>query len=687
MNRKIYASILVVLVCLAFGFLTGCSSNSSPPPPTIVITAMAADATQNATVNMAFASPLGVTVTSNGLPDSGATVTFAATSSGGATCALSATTATTDSTGSVSSVSCTANGTAGSYTVTASVSGATTPATFSLTNTAVQTVTYVFYASGTELPNTANGGHVDYYAVAGAVTFTTSGTFVGGEQDYNDGGGITAVDAMTSASLSVNQNTSQGMLTVVTADTKVGISGTETFAVQFVNQNHALISQFDGSATSSGSLDLQTATSPTATNFAFTLSGIDSGYHPVGYGGVISISSGLEGRVITGTADVNDDGDAVFASSSTAGSNLFGRWPAAADSYGRSTAKLMITSAALPSSPTTLSLAFYVVGGEVVRIIDVDPETSATVLGPAALGSLYGQGTNATSAGNASLVLTTSGCVFEIESNSRANNPYAAAGQFHPSISGYMTSGEGDENGDGATFEASPLVGSTYNIASNGYGSISLTGLGPVASLGLYMTDPKLNLIDPNNISTELAGGLILDMDSALSGGVGVVIPQGTGGFTGSYGFGGQDFNTISTVPAAGSGEFDFVGQAPVASLALTDAPAELSDPMGFFVAHTAGEYPNATVTGTATAPDAFGRYSLPITIAANSTSSDDFRGGMYEVDGNLFFWVSLDSADTFLGTLESQTTGAKESLKGKPAAKTSVNFHKSAAGQVETGK
>jgi hypothetical protein len=95
---------------------------------------------------------------------------------------------------------------------------------------------------------------------------------------------------------------------------------------------------------------------------------------------------------------------------------------------------------------------------------------------------------------------------------------------------------------------------------------------------------------------------------------------------------------------------------------------------MGFFVVHTAGEYINATVTGTATGPDNFGRYSLPITIAANSTRSDDFKVGMYEVDGNLFLWVSLDSADTFLGTLESQTTGANASLKSKPAAKAALS-------------
>lgn len=664
MNRKICTSILVALVCLTLGFLTGCSSSSStPPPPTIAVTAVAADQTQSTTVNTAFANPLGVNVTSNGSADSGATVTYAATtSSGGATCALSATTATTNSSGQAS-VTCTANGTAGSYTVTATVSGASSPATFTLTNTSAtsQTVTYVFSASGTELPSTANGDFYDYYAIAGAVTFTTSGTFVGGEQDYNDGAGITAMDAMTNASISVNEDTGQGTVTVVTADTNVGNQGTETFAVQFVNQNHAVISQFDGTATSSGSLDLQTATETSNANFAYTLSGIDINYEPVGYGGVLTLAANGS---MTGAADVNDDGVAEAAGATA--TNLGGQITSnpVTDGFGRGTATLTITSTALPVSPTTLSIAFYIVGTEVIRIIDVDAEGAETS-GPAAVGSLYGQGTNATGASNSSLVTS----VFGIESNSDANELYAAAGQIMAS-GGAITTGEGDEDGDDATFEASPLGGS-YSIASNGYGSISLTGLGPVASLGVYMTDPMLNVVDPNNTSTELAGGLILDMDTDLSGGVGVVVPQGTvaadgSDFSGPYGLWGQDFNAV--------GEFDFVGQTAVASLVLTASTAEVSDPEGFFVSGTGAEYNSGTLLGTATAPDTFGRFSLPLGIAPTTTMSEDFTVGVYEVDSNLFFWISTDEEDTFLGTLESQTTASRVSDKGKPAPKVAVS-------------
>ena len=78
--------------------------------------------------------------------------------------------------------------------------------------------------------------------------------------------------------MTVNPTTGTGtlVLNVSASNPSVGVNGIETFAVQFINASHALITQFDGSATSSGSLDLQTATSGAGGNFAFTLSGLDT---------------------------------------------------------------------------------------------------------------------------------------------------------------------------------------------------------------------------------------------------------------------------------------------------------------------------------------------------------------------------------------------------------------------------
>ena len=99
----------------------------------------------------------------------------------------------------------------------------------------------------------------DFYALAGSVTIDGNGNVVGGEQDFNDGDGFTFLqDSITGGSLSVDATTGQGTLTLITNNTNVGVSGTETLGVQYVNSSHALIIEFDANETSSGSLDLQT---------------------------------------------------------------------------------------------------------------------------------------------------------------------------------------------------------------------------------------------------------------------------------------------------------------------------------------------------------------------------------------------------------------------------------------------
>src|SRR5258707_239075 len=92
---------------------------------------------QSAQINAVFSTALQVTVRDIGAsPVSGVTVTFMAPSSGASgTFAGGVTTATTNSSGVATAPAFTANNTTGSYSVTASVAGVSTPATFGLTNT------------------------------------------------------------------------------------------------------------------------------------------------------------------------------------------------------------------------------------------------------------------------------------------------------------------------------------------------------------------------------------------------------------------------------------------------------------------------------------------------------------------------------------------------------------------------
>jgi hypothetical protein len=122
------------------GVATSASFSLTNNPLVATTIAATTGTPQSATVSTAFATALQATVDDqNGNPFPGATVTFTAPTSGaGGTFpgGLTTVTATTNASGVATAPTFTANGTAGGYTVTASVAGVATSASFSLTNTA-----------------------------------------------------------------------------------------------------------------------------------------------------------------------------------------------------------------------------------------------------------------------------------------------------------------------------------------------------------------------------------------------------------------------------------------------------------------------------------------------------------------------------------------------------------------------
>ncbi|MGO9127746.1 MAG: hypothetical protein ACLP6G_22995 [Terriglobales bacterium] len=671
MNRNFTSILALILVCLVFGFLTGCSSSSStpPPPPTIAITATSGSG-QKANVGDAFTNMLVATVTSNGTAASGITVTFTPVpGSAGQSCTPSATTATTGSDGTAS-ITCTANSTPGAYSVTAAATGATATASFTEGNTAPRV--FVFYVNGLE--NSASDGPV-YYGIAGAVGFDLSGNVLGGEQDYNDGqnGFMSPADIITAtgSSMTVNPTTGTGTLVfnVSASNSGLGVAGIEKFAVQFVNASHALITQFDGSATSSGSFDLQTATSGADGNFAFTLSGLNPAGFPFAYGGVFSNTSGT----IHGTYDENDAGKVLLGNTLTATDNGVG-----ADVYGRGS----ITGFTDPNNGNaSISLVYYIVGPEVLRIIDVDADDAMA-------GSAYGQGSATTFDSTA---LSTD--VFGILDNTE-DAYFAAAGQLVAANTAVGTfsatfTGEGDDD-EGGTVMATGTPGGvagnySFSNAVLGYGSMTgITGLGSIHALGLYATDPKLNLLDPNNTTAaNLGAALVLDLDDFAQG-TGIVVPQGTIASDGSdlnhsYGFGAQAYtgNGDGTWPNGNPGwEYDFVGQGTFASLVFTTwtggppTPVDISDPFAFFVSGTPDEYTAVPIAGTAAAPDAAGRYAFPSAtpFAVGPVGGADgptvaFTVVMYEAGPGLLFSIDEDTFSEWLGTFQERNASSLKAM------------------------
>ena len=117
-------------------------TNTAGPAATIVVTG---GVTQSTLISTAFGQQLQVIVRdSSNNPVSGVTVTFV-TPSSGASSTLSSTTTVTNAVG-VASVTATANGTTGTYQISASVVGISTPVTFFLTNTGTPGVTLAVMA-------------------------------------------------------------------------------------------------------------------------------------------------------------------------------------------------------------------------------------------------------------------------------------------------------------------------------------------------------------------------------------------------------------------------------------------------------------------------------------------------------------------------------------------------------------
>jgi hypothetical protein len=489
--------------------------------------------------------------------------------------------------------------------------------------------TYSFYLSGRE---TVNDGP-DFYALAGSVTIDSTGTVVSGEQDYNNGNGNTspnepAADKITAGTLTVNA-TGQGTLALTTNNANVGVSGVETLGIQFVNNDHMLIIQYDGSATSSGSMDLQTLPNTLSGSYAFTLSGSDPDADPVVFGGVFTTAS--NGTTFSGVFDENDAGTVATGTAFPAGVTI-----SKPDAYGRG----VITGTGT-GTPTTI--AYYVVGPEAARIIDVDTADSG-------VGSAFGQGASTFS--NTSL----GSSVFGINSGTWGY-VYAAVGQFTVPASGTI-SGYADANEYGSVltmaisgnYSTSNTVGGT---TYNGYGNLTVNpGIGDLATLGIYLTDPTLNLNDPNNTAGG-GGALVVDLDESLQG-TGVLIPQtdtSTTDFAGNYAFGDQDYFGCQV----GICEFDMIGQGAVTSGALSGS-ALISDTGGFFDSGAAEEVA-ATVAATPS-PDTtnVGRYlPSPLAVTVGESQAVNFNVVIYQASGTQLFLLDEDGDSISLGPIEQQ--------------------------------
>jgi hypothetical protein len=242
---------------------------------------------QSATVSTAFANPLVVMVqNASGAAMSGATVTFTVPSSGaGAAFAGGVNTATTNAAGMATSAALTANGTAGTYSVTASVAGISTPATFTLTN----------------LPG----------ATAGALTVNLTSTTVG--QNLETAGTVIVLQAAPASGISVTL-TSSAPTKALLATSATG-SGSASISVVIAQGTYSIPFYVFGVASSGTATITASTTAAGLANGTATVTLATSGFVISGPGGLttpnITTSPGSTASVTVSAAQLDTSGNYV----------------------------------------------------------------------------------------------------------------------------------------------------------------------------------------------------------------------------------------------------------------------------------------------------------------------------------------------------------------------------------------
>jgi hypothetical protein len=367
----------------------------------------------------------------------------------------------------------------------------------------------------------------------------------------------------------------------------------ETLNMSFVvtSPSHAVVIELDGEP-GSGTLDLQTppsggfAASQISGGYSFTMVGVDAVSTPppyLSFGGTFSFSTasnitGLTGGVI----DINTAG--LMSSEPITGGQV--------DTAPDSTTGRGVFHIVVPSPGTSRTFIFYMVSPKVLRFTEQD---AAAFMG----GSAYAQGSAGTTlSGN--YVYQHSGWNPAI-----ANPPTGrtvGAGEFSVSSGSTTLSGFSDANTTNpsgtppTTGSMGVAVSGSYTVSSTESATINLTLSDAAGSstLNMYLVDPKLNILDPNN-TTGGGGALLLHTDAHING-TGILIPQQTAtAFLGNYAL--NLNNSIATTPPneldligvlSGDGDGHFGG---AANLALADYDQVNSSPTPVLGAPVSGGF------------------------------------------------------------------------------------------------
>lgn len=477
------------------------------------------------------------------------------------------------------------------------------------------------------------------FGMAGSVTLDGNGNIVGGEADASANGFYSTVPSIT-GTYGIDSS-GHGYLSMSLNKTSCCGTFFQTQGITATSNSHLVIAeedQFNGLTIGGvGSMDLQTvpfSAAQVSGGYSFTLAGYSGANSANGSWGGIFSADGV-GTLSGGIFDENFGGGTGYSSVPFTGTF------SAPDSNGRGT----LTLTATPDTPSkSTQYAYYIVTPEVLRL------TTVTNAGNAGnTGSAYGQGSLATTDAALTGNFIFSGYGFSSDANGGESG--AAGGQFHSVGNGSIDIGIMDLNAFG-TVTTSSLAGSTYSIAGSARGTVTASS---GQTYNVYLTDPNLNLLDPNN-TTGTGGALLLETDAADM--IGVVIPQtdtsaaptganaimlsdqssppnSDGGLTGQ-------FTASTTNVGTFSGEADFQGMGP------SNATPIVGPLSGTFTAD--GANPGRFIGAITTAP------AFP-DGAIGSTTPGTENVSYYLANASQAFVIETDSIAPAFGVIEAQGT------------------------------
>ncbi len=450
--------------------------------------------------------------------------------------------------------------------------------------------TYVFSVSGTDTTGAP-------YAMVG--TFTASGSggngqgaITGGTLDLNDPGvpalvSNAAVGAGSNYKVNVDGR-GQATLNTTTA------FGSITLDFVLQDSSHGLVTEFDGNATGSGTIDIQTAGVSPAGSYAFLFFGTDvssSFADPFATVGNFTVGAG---GAISGLEDFNDN-SVAYTSQGLSG---------------------QVVSGPATTPGTTLITQFgtqtydvYAIDASHLKFIEMD--ATATLSGDA-----YSQTTTTVPTG--ALAFTVAGAFPGVSA------PSAAGGFMVTDGAGNITSASTEDSNIGGTVSQSP-VSFTAQYTAAGTGRFTLGSFAGFTAGSLYAAYPS-------------SGGLLLlEIDN---GGVmsGVAYPpQSSTSFSGSAGYG----LNLSGVNLVASAEVDDIAEfiSSSSGLTVTGITDENYAPNGF---------PNYSLplSGTYAVPDSNGRGQIAANAgnSSNSTLNGGFGITFYTVNGTTFPFIETDA-------------------------------------------